>query len=235
MSLIDDALKRAQEEAARQEEAHRLAQRPWIAPQPPKRRRNAAAIAAVSAAAVAALAVFLFIRPPATTRGGSPSISPARSASTSPIRTPLPAPRPASAAPPPAPRLDTVEVPPPVLPAVPEKRIQASSTKTETPPLHGTNPEPNTASSAHGSPPAGHPRASAPLPDGKTFVRSAVLPGGETIDLDGIVFSETNPVAVIGGRVLAPGASVGDFEIVKIEENRVTLRGRGVTIFLTLS
>jgi hypothetical protein len=49
------------------------------------------------------------------------------------------------------------------------------------------------------------------------------------------VFSETNPVAVIGGHLLGPGASVGDFEIVKIEENRVTLRGRGVTIFLTPS
>ena len=73
------------------------------------------------------------------------------------------------------------------------------------------------------------------IPDGKTFVRTVNLPGEDPIELDGIVFSETNPVAVIGGHLLGPGSWVGAFEIVKIEENRVTLRGRGVTIFLTPS
>ena len=214
MSLIDDALKRAQEEAARQEEAHRLAQRPWIAPPPPKRRRRAGAVAALSAGAAAALATLLLLR-------RSPSVSPVgegRAASA----------RPAPAARPPAPRLDTVEVPPPVLPS-PEKGNRAAAPGPDAaPPLPKPNPEPPPA-------PAARSRPSPSLPDGKTFVRTAILPGGETIELDGIVLSDANPVAVIGGRVLAPGATVGDFEIVKIEENRVTLRGRGVTIFLTLS
>jgi len=60
------------------------------------------------------------------------------------------------------------------------------------------------------------------------------LGDGRALDLDGIVFSETNPVAVIGGQVLGPGGIVDDFQIVRIEANRVTLRGRGVTIFVSL-
>jgi len=91
------------------------------------------------------------------------------------------------------------------------------------------------AAAAPAAPPARPARPAPPLPDGKTFVRTVSLPGEDPIELDGIVFSETNPVAVIGGHLLGPGASVGSFEIVKIEENRVTLRGRGVTIFLTPS
>jgi hypothetical protein len=84
------------------------------------------------------------------------------------------------------------------------------------------------------------PAAAAPAPnraalrDGKSYVRIVDLPGEDRIELEGIVYSETNPVAVIGGKVLAPGAFVGDFQVLKIEEDRVTLRGRGVTIYVTL-
>lgn len=72
------------------------------------------------------------------------------------------------------------------------------------------------------------------LSDGRSFVRAVTLPSGEKVELEGIVYSDTNPVAVIGGKVLSPGAYVGDFRIARIEESRVTLSGNGVTIYLTL-
>jgi len=48
MSLIDDALKRAREEAARQDEAHRRTKRPWIPPEPPKIRGGRAVFVAAA-------------------------------------------------------------------------------------------------------------------------------------------------------------------------------------------
>ena len=222
MSLIDDALKRAQEEAARQEEAHRLARRPWIAPQPPRTRSRAGGVAAIALSfllAAAGSAWFLARRrAPAAPEASAPA--PKAAPASSPRS---PAPPPASSAKP----LETVEVPPPAAvhpgPPTPKARPGAPA---EAPPPGAAEPAP---------PPARPARATPPLPDGKTFVRTVTLPGEDPIELDGIVFSETNPVAVIGGRLVGPGASVGSFEIVKIEENRVTLRGRGVTIFLTPS
>jgi hypothetical protein len=221
VSLIDDALKRAQEEAARQDEAHRRASRPWIAPQPARARSRAGGIAALALSfllAAAGSAWFL-----------------ARRRAPVPPKASVPAPRavivasPLSAAPPSsrATPLESVEVPPPPsahpVPETPKSRRGAPA---EVPP----------PGAAEATPPTVRPtRAPPPLPDGKTFVRTVTPPGEDPIELDGIVFSETNPVAVIGGHLLGPGASIGSFEIVKIEENRVTLRGRGVTIFLTLS
>ena len=60
------------------------------------------------------------------------------------------------------------------------------------------------------------------------------LPGGPKIALEGIVFSETNPVALINGKVLPPGGVVEEFTIVSIKPDRVELNGRGVTIVVTL-
>lgn len=221
MSLIDDALKRAQEEAARQEEAHRLSRRPWIAPQPAKPANRAGAVAAIAfafALAAAGSAWFLARRgSPAPTRMPPPSrFAPAA------VAPPTPSPAP----------LESVEVPPP-----PANRPDGEATKANRP-----GPAARAASADSPPPeavpaptPQRPPRAAPPIPDGKTFVRTVNLPGQDPIELDGIVFSESNPVAVIGGRLLGPGASIGEFEIVRIEENRVTLRGRGVTIFLTPS
>ena len=221
MSLIDDALKRAQEEAARQEEAHRLARRPWIAPQPPRARSRAGGVAALALSflLVAAGSAWFVAR----RRGSAPTKTPVPAVRAEPATSPLsPAPPPSS-----APPLENVEVPPPTA-------IRSAPQAPKTTPGAPARALPPVAAELAPAPvrPA---RAAPPLPDGKTFVRTVTVPGEDPIELDGIVFSETNPVAVIGGRLLGPGASVGGFEIVKIEENRVTLHGRGVTIFLTPS
>jgi hypothetical protein len=222
MSLIDDALKRAQEEAARQDEAHRLARRPWLAPQPPRKRSPAGRLGALALAFALAAAgsAWYFAR----------RTAPALPQALSPASPPAPRPAPVAAAPL-VPALENVEVPPPAAARPASERPKTNRAVPESDPVSenppGEKPAPSPA-------PARPPRA-APIPDGKTFVRTVNLPGENPIELDGIVFSETNPVAVIGGHLLGPGSSVGDFEIVKIEENRVTLRGRGVTIFLTPS
>ena len=203
MSLIDDALRRAQEEAERQEEAHRRSQRPWIPPEPPRPRRSRTPLFAAGALLAVAAAVWVAVRPARSGPG--------------PVRRPSPS-EPDRVA---APKLETVAVPAPDAPVTLAAR-----------PLPAP-PPPRAAGATH--PESRRPKPSSGLTDGKTFVRTVPLGEGLAIDLDGIVFSDTNPVAVIGGKVLGPGGIVDDFQVVRIEANRVTLRGRGVTIYVSLS
>jgi hypothetical protein len=70
--------------------------------------------------------------------------------------------------------------------------------------------------------------------DAKTYVGELTAPDGAKIELGGIVYSETNPVALINGKVLGPGATVEEFTIVSIQPDRVELRGRGITMFIAL-
>jgi len=227
VSLIEEALKRARDESARQEEEHRRGQRPWVPPPPKKPRRRAPAVAAFAAGiAVLAAGAWLLVHrlpapAPARPRGDAPAAKPpagAASTGSAPVRADSPLP----------PVAESVEVPPS---AAPKARAEEPPASREA----RTRPEPPTAVSAPASPPAAAPAPSRPaLRDGKSFVRVVDVPGEDRIELEGIVYSETNPVAVIGGRVLAPGAFVGDFQVVRIEEDRVTLRGRGVTIYVTL-
>ncbi len=79
------------------------------------------------------------------------------------------------------------------------------------------------------------PAARRPPPPGtKAAAGVFVAPDGTRIELGGIVFSETNPVALLNGRVLPVGGVVGGMTIVAIEENRVELEGEGTRVFLSL-
>lgn len=73
-----------------------------------------------------------------------------------------------------------------------------------------------------------------PAPVRRNYVGEARLPGGAKIELGGIVYSEDHPVALLNGRILRPGSSVEGFTVVEILENRVELRGADRTIFITL-
>jgi hypothetical protein len=241
MSLIDDALKRARDEAARQDDLERRAKRRWIPPEPPRPGRRGLALAlALSSAAAMAGAGFWIARRSAS----RPAL---RAQTTNANRLPLPAP--------PAP-LPQMEVAPPTGPGnvpklkvpvgeAPEPRETALSAAPAGRPRPATRPSRSDAGEPHSArtpPPATEtaipPRSPAVVFERKSeptsFVRVATLPGGTKIELDGIVYSETNPVALIDGRVLAPGAVVGDFQLVRIEQSRVQLRGAGKTIWITL-
>jgi hypothetical protein len=69
---------------------------------------------------------------------------------------------------------------------------------------------------------------------GKTYTGSVTLPGGRRLELEGIVYSETNATAVINGHILSEGASVEGFTVARIEESRVTLSGNGLTFYLAV-
>ena len=121
----------------------------------------------------------------------------------------LPARRPAQEAAPPA-------APAPAPPAEPERPVAA--------PVQ-TAPAPATPSPTAGD--------SGSLEDGKVYVGEVPVPGGGKVRLNGIAFSQDQPVAVLDGRVMGPGESIGGFTIVAIESGRVKLQGHGATVFLS--
>ena len=223
MSLIDEALKRAELEAARRD-GLRSGAYPWVPEHMPRRRRGRGVFAAV-VLFLAAIGIGWFLWP----RRGVPVLQNSKSEIQNP---------PAS-----VPKLETVEVPPPPvgLPSrvLPRDRVAASAnveteSKRPTPPFDTARAriaaprEPGSSgAAADGKPARG-------LPDGKIYAGEVTLPDGPKIALEGIVFSETNPVALINGKVLPPGGVVEEFTIVSIKPDRVELNGRGVTIVVTL-
>jgi hypothetical protein len=95
-------------------------------------------------------------------------------------------------------------------------------------------------SNASGSPrlaPEARPPRAVPAPVAtprpRTYSGTANLPTTR-LELGGIVFSETNPTALINGRVLSPGGYIDGFTVVKIEPDRVELTDDKTTIILTL-
>jgi hypothetical protein len=197
MSLIDEALKRAELEAARRD-GLRGGAYPWVPEHHTKRRRPWALVAAVViSAGIVAGGVMWLSRRPAPVQSSESKVQGLRSKVQGP----------------PSPEFQTIEVAPPPrsLPskAPAEEREIASSKGRE------------------------EPKRSAPKPPADA-ARVRTAPDGAKIELGGIVFSETNPVALINGKVLGPGATVEEFTIVSIQPDRVELRGRGITMFLAL-
>jgi hypothetical protein len=142
----------------------------------------------------------------------------------------------------PIPKLETVEVPPPPV-GLPSRALSrekdaatakaGAESKRPTPPFDTARArvaparEPVSGAAADSKPARG-------LADGRTYAGEVSLPDGAKIALEGIVYSETSPVALINGRVLPPGGIVEDFTIASIKPDRVELNGRGLTIVLTL-
>ena len=223
MSLIDEALKRAELEAARRD-GLRGGAYPWVPEHMPQRRRSWAVAIAVVGCVAAIAAGWLF-----WSRREAPVLQNPKSR----IQNPSSPSRP----------LETVEVaPPPVgLPSRESARANdAANAKAGKESLRPTPPfetarariaparEPGAVSTPAES------KASRGLADGKTYIGEVSVPEGGKIELEGIVFSESNPVALINGRVLPPGGVVEEFTIVSIKPDRVELNGRGVTIVVTL-
>ncbi len=214
MSLIDEALKRAQ--AAHEGETRPgSGARPWTpVPLPDRteaRRRTALRAAGVVALAFAIVAAAWLLRP-ATKESLPPSVRP----------TAVPAP--------PAPLEEVVVAPPP-------RSVSAQPTRG---PVAATWPaapaEAGTAASSPAPAPASAPpgRLAPALANGHTYVGSISLPGGAKIELGGIVYSDSNATALVNGRIVGAGAYVEGFTVVKIEPGRLELEGNGLTIFLSL-
>ena len=219
MSLIDEALKRAELEAARRD-GLRSGAYPWVPEHMPRRRRGWGVIAAiVLVLATIGIGWFLWRR----------GVAPAGPDAKSTVQNPSP----------PVPKLETVEVPPPPV-GLPSRALARDrenarpETKRPTPPFDTararTAPPKEQGSASAGA----ENKPARGLSDGRTYSGEVALPDGQKIVLEGIVFSETNPVALINGKVLPPGGVVEEFTIVSIKQDRVEFKGRGVTIVVTL-
>jgi hypothetical protein len=263
VSLIDDALKRAQE--ARRADSARPEGDPWSpAPLPDagrsrrRRIRRAAALAGVAAAAAAA-GLLLLRRPgpPDVPRERTPGSAPGALA--------------AAAAMPPTPTLPPAVAVAPAAAVPAPVRTQAAAAVSRVPPAAAApvvaaaaTPAPATSSasnrlpapssmpvvvrampSASGSPEIAerevperptheHAAASHTAPEKRDTARGEVAVPGGKIELGGIVYSENNPVALLNGHIVGVGAVVEGFTVVAIEENRVELKHEHRTIILAL-
>jgi len=253
MSLIDEALKRARQEASRQEAAERekrYARVPVYVPQS-RRSRPWLLPVVVTVCLAAGVAGGLLFRSPHPV---APSLAPP------PAPTPMVVP-------------ESTEPKKPIAQKPAEKAVVEKSVIEEqsepispeastpipppkpTPPKPAAEPAPSPASPVialrqPASPPPSPPPSpvvALPLPsptpapapaaqsaDIRSYVREVPAGDGTTIRLNGIAFS-SQPVALFGDKVFAPGESISGFTVVAIEAQRVQLQGPGgVVVFVTL-
>ena len=233
MSLIDEALKRAEIEAARRD-GLRTGASPWVMESHARRNRWPIFAAAFLLLAAAGAAVLWLARRPAAVEERKL----AQQSATAPSK-------------PEAPKrgtdLETVEVPPPPAAIKPKDPRYADAPKTAAkagsasprPAAPGTAekrpaPPAEQRAGSSASAPAAESRNPRGLANGRTYVGEVAIPDGGKVTLEGIVWSETNPVALVNGRVLPPGGIVEEFTIASIQSDRIELKGRGITIFLAL-
>lgn len=220
MSLIDEALKRAQ--AAHQDAAKEGAPAPpWTpAPLPDRRRaRLPYVLAGVLLVAFIAAALLVIRRWPSageTQTAAEPHSAPAAAtpSQSGSAESPLPA------------IVSEVIVEPPPREASEEPRTTPPAGAPKATPLPPAAIVPGTA-------PAPERLARAPA-DGRTYFGQVPLPGGGKIELGGIVFSEESPTALVNGRVVRSGSFVEGYEVTRILPDRVELTGNGTTIFVVL-
>jgi hypothetical protein len=243
MSLISDALKKARQEAARQDSLRQNLPYAVGATSAPDRSRSYApllaglAVGLLLAGGLAGL--YYFVAPE---RGEKPEARIAEIAETAPPPAPVsaveeaPAPSVQPEAPSAVPRVAEPAVPetapPAPIPApVPEVRTPQPA---QPPVVTAPTPEPQPVPQAE-VPPVQEPAPPAPAPrESRSYVGEVPVPGGGVVRLNGIAFSTENPVAVLDGKVVSPGEVVQGFTVVEIRQNQVKLEGHGETVFVSL-
>lgn len=236
MSLIDEALKRARLQAEKQRaEESDTARRSWTPAMLPDRRRILRArienIVVGILLCVLLVGVVWFVaggkRFRQSARANAPTAAGAltppssvRRAELPPISSEVWVPQPARGQPPSVAartaRFSTADQTP-----VPERSHRAPAPR----------PPEAAASSQPSRPDQGLPAT--PI-EGRTYVGEVAAPGGGAVKLSGIAFSETNPVAVLNGQVVSPGAIVEGMTVLEIQADHVKLRGGGATVLLKL-
>ena len=259
MSLIDEALKRARQEAARQDEAARelrYRQVPVIPGLRQPARRSWLLPAIIVACLVVGIGIGLFLSgrrgedqraavppPPAAPAAApvppQPPIEGPQEAETVPAPVPLPSP--------PVPVIEEEAAPPPVAeeqPARAEEPSIADMRQREielnpAPPRPQSEPEATRESEPAPAAPAPAPLAPEPAPapavagQERIYQQEMPLPGGGSLRLNGIAFSD-QPVALFGDKVVAPGETVSGYKVVAIEARRVRLEGPGGVVVVEM-
>jgi hypothetical protein len=242
MSLISDALKKARQEAARQDALRQGVPYAIGAADAPVRRAPWLSLLAglgagcLLAGVVFALAYFAgwgpFRKGGVETRVAQAAQAPVPTVP-QPSVTPPPVAEPA--APPVAPVVKPQEAPPPaaaVAPTIPKPeppRKEPESAPVQPPPVRRPAPEPAAPApipTSEAEPLVPNPAPIAPalapqpspsggLEEGKVYPGEVPVPGGGLLKLNGIAYSQDHPIAVLGGRVMGPGESVQGFTVVE--------------------
>lgn len=233
MSLIDEALRRARQEAARQDAAKRdeaYRHVPVLPPMASRRRSGISPVligAAVALCVIAGVALGIYLG-----RGSSPEPEP---------RVAEAAPTPAAPVPPPEPQRpvavmeeipeETPEPEPTPVPTPEPTPAPVVVVPTPAPPPPEPEPAPEPATPEPVPTPEPEPT---PAPEIRTYVREIPLPEGGSLRLNGIAFSAAQPVALINDKVLAKGESYQGFLVTDIQANLVELRNNGTIVRVTL-
>ena len=263
MSLISDALKKARQEAARQDSLRpglpyavgavdtRPQRAPWIS-----------LLAGLGAGCLLAAAIFAmaffggwgpFHKPVAQTQVAAASATPSPAApAPQPVAPPpsqpavqeslpktvavveAPAPKPAPE--PPKPKSEPEAVRPAPQPQTPPAVAIVPHPAPETTPQPAVEAPAPAPAPVQAAPAPAAPPQSAPeggLVEGNTYTGELPVPGGGSVKLNGIVYSPDHPIAVLDGRVMGPGENVQGFTVVAIESGRVKLQGHGATVYLS--
>lgn len=250
MSLVSEALKKAEREAvaraARERGEIAPVERPLQPYRAPRRggswaRALALTGVAAGAAAVGLAAYFASRAPSDSAPAPPPSIPQAEG--------------PAPKSPEPLPRAEPqrLEASPGALAVEPQEAKSQRSPEAETPrkaaaespasseiPRHAAASAPQTPAPQASAPQAPEatvaaPRAAPPARrDTGTFLRSAEMPDGSRLELGGIVYSETNSFAYLNGRLVGVGEFVLGRRVARIDRNEVELAGSDGPIRLRL-
>ncbi len=230
MSLIDEALRRARQEATRQDAAKRDEAYRHVPVLPPMASRRSSGLrpaligAAVALLVVGGVALGIYIG--GGGRGSSPELEPRVAGAPSAAPVPVPEPqRPVTVVeqtpqPEPTPTPEPVVVAPTPAPPAPEPEPSPEPVAPE--PLPAPTPAPTPEP------------APTPVPEVRTYVREIPLPEGGSLRLNGIAFSASQPVALINDKVLAKGESYEGFLVTDIQPNMVELRNDGTIVRVTL-
>lgn len=243
MSLVSEALKKAEREAAAREARERGLPQPLATPPQPYRARRGqrpgrgrAVLWLVVGGVAAAIVIAVFFSGPGPEEGApdeesTPTASATRTpASESPTSTASVVER--STAVPEAPLHDP-EPATPVPSASAPKAPQPPPPSPETTPIERTVPA--SASEPAKSNDEPRPAAAPPAPrTGNEYLRRVDLPDGTRLELGGIAYSESAPFAYLNGKLLKVGEATGGYTLVAIERDRVRVRGAAGEITLRL-
>ncbi len=255
MSLVSEALKKAERDAAARDARAKGAPAPFDAPLQPyrargggrRRRRLVSALALFASAAAITIALLLFrptggeeapvkgktaAAPEARALPLTPAVAaPVAASATTAVSNPFARPQPGA-------RPDESSTP---SPGSPSPRAAPGGSQPMAPPL-ATPPLPKTALKPSPSLPSASeslaPRTSAPakaVSQGSgDYLRSVEFADGSRLELGGIVYSETSPFAYLNGRLVGVGEFVLGRRIDRIDRDKVLLSGEGSEITLRL-
>ena len=240
MSLVSDALKKAEREAAAREARKAGLPVPLETPMQPYRarrgqRRGGAWIGVLVAVGVALLVAFGFFSTPTPSPGKAadkgatpgtsapssptPALSASRSSGAAAAETPSERPTPPSDR-----EATSAEASRPSPATAPSER-PASPSEREATNAEASPTSPQTAPNDRPAPPSeSEPRAPSTAKQ-KEYVRRVDFPDGSKLELGGIAYSETAPFAYMNGRLLKIGEAIAGYTWVAVERDRVVVRG----------